>query len=218
MWFDPLLSPMHFFYISLALGYLQIIFGIGLAFWHKWSRGDKREAIYDHGTWFIWLNSLMIFGLAKAGLLPAFVGTLFGLVAIVPAIGIVLFSEREGGWGARIGMGCYNVFSTVFYVGDVLSYIRLMALGMVTAGFGMAINSIVKQVMDMGIIGYILGAVIFIGGHVFNIANSCLSAFVHSMRLQFVEFFTKFLQGGGRDFAPLRKEYKHIQVDPSSTD
>ncbi len=218
MWFDPLLSPMHFFYISLALGYLQIIFGIGLAFWHKWQRGDKREAICDHGTWFIWLNSLTIFGLAKAGLLPAFVGTFFGLVAIVPALGIVLFSEREGGWGARIGMGCYNVFSTVFYVGDVLSYIRLMALGMVTAGFGMAINSIVQQVMDMGIIGYIMGAVIFIGGHVFNIANSCLSAFVHSMRLQFVEFFTKFLQGGGRDFAPLRKEYKHIQVDASSTD
>jgi V/A-type H+-transporting ATPase subunit I len=110
-------------------------------------------------------------------------------------------------------MGCYNVFSTVFYVGDVLSYIRLMALGMVTAGFGMAINSIVKQVMDMGIIGWIMGAMVFIGGHVFNIANSCLSAFVHSMRLQFVEFFTKFLQGGGKDFEPLRKEYKHIQVD-----
>ena len=98
-------------------------------------------------------------------------------------------------------------------MGDVLSYIRLMALGMVTAGFGMAINSIVQQVMDMGVIGWIMGAVIFIGGHAFNIANSCLSAFVHSMRLQFVEFFTKFIQGGGKEFEPLRKEYKHIQVD-----
>lgn len=213
MWFDPLKKPMYFFNISLALGYLQIVFGIGVAFWHKWQRGDKRDAIYDHGTWLVWLNSLAIFGLAKAGLLPASLGTLFACVAIVPAIGIVLFSEREGGWGARIGMGCYNVFSTVFYVGDVLSYIRLMALGMVTAGFGMAINSIVKQVMDMGVIGWIMGAVIFIGGHAFNIANSCLSAFVHSMRLQFVEFFTKFIQGGGKEFEPLRKEYKHIQVD-----
>jgi len=213
MWFDPLYKPMHFFYVSLALGYLQIIFGIGVAFWHRWKSGDKKEAVFDHGTWFVWLNSLAIFGMAKAGLLPAFLGTLFGLIAIVPAIGIILFSEREGGWGARIGMGCYNVFSTVFYVGDVLSYIRLMALGMVTAGFGMAINSIVQQVMDMGVIGWIMGAVIFIGGHAFNIANSCLSAFVHSMRLQFVEFFTKFLQGGGKEFTPLRKEYKHIQVD-----
>ncbi len=218
MWFDPLESPMHFFYISLALGYLQIIFAIGLAFWHKWKRGGHREAIFDHGTWFVWLNSLMLFGLAKAGLLPPAVGTLFGYVALVPALGIVLFSEREGSWGARIGMGCYNVFSTVFYVGDVLSYIRLMALGMVTAGFGMAVNSIVKQVMDLGVLGWILGVVVFVGGHVFNIANSCLSAFVHSMRLQFVEFFTKFLQGGGHEFEPLRKEYRHIQVDRSSTD
>ncbi|UCD50993.1 MAG: V-type ATP synthase subunit I [Phycisphaerales bacterium] len=213
MWFDPLEEPMHFFVISLVLGYLQIIFGIAVAFWHRWKCGDTKEAIFDHGTWFVWLNSLAIFGLAKAGLLPAFLGTVFGIVAIVPAIGIVLFSEREGGWGARIGMGCYNVFSTVFYVGDVLSYIRLMALGMVTAGFGMAINSIVQKVMELGVLGWILGALIFVGGHIFNIANSCLSAFVHSMRLQFVEFFTKFLQGGGREFAPLRKEYKHIQVD-----
>ena len=133
MWFDPLESPMHFFYISLGLGYLQIIFGIGVAFWHRWKCGDRKEAIFDHGTWFIWLNSLAIFGMAKAGLLPAALGSLFGIIAIVPALGIILFSEREGGWGARIGMGCYNVFSSVFYVGDVLSYIRLMALGMVTA-------------------------------------------------------------------------------------
>ena len=213
MWFDPLKKPMYFFYISLALGYLQIIFGIGLAFWHRWSSGDKKEAIFDHGTWFVWLNSLTLFGLTKALGGPAALANLFLVVAIVPALGIVLFSEREGNWGARIGMGCYNVFSTVFYVGDVLSYIRLMALGMVTAGFGMAINSIVVKVMGLGAIGWVAGAVIFIGGHLFNIANSCLSAFVHSMRLQFVEFFTKFLQGGGREFAPLRKEYKHIQVD-----
>jgi len=213
MWFDPLEKPMHFFYISLALGYLQIIFGIGLAFWHRWTSGDKKEAIFDHGAWFVWLNSLTLFGLTKALGGPAVLANLFLIVAIVPALGIVLFSEREGNWGARIGMGCYNVFSTVFYVGDVLSYIRLMALGMVTAGFGMAINSIVVKVMGLGVLGWIMGAVVFIGGHVFNIANSCLSAFVHSMRLQFVEFFTKFLQGGGREFAPLRKEYKHIQMD-----
>ena len=213
MLFDPLEKPMYFFVISLALGYLQIIFGIGLAFWNKWRSGFAKEALWDHGTWFIWLNSLTLFGLAKAGYLPGFVAPIFGILAIVPAIGIVLFSEREGSWGARVGMGCYNLFSTVFYVGDVLSYIRLMALGMVTAGFGMAVNEIVRRVMELGVLGWILGAVIFLGGHIFNIANSCLSAFVHSMRLQFVEFFTKFLQGGGRQFAPLRKEYKHIQVD-----
>jgi V/A-type H+-transporting ATPase subunit I len=215
MWFDPLEKPMYFFNISLGLGYLQIIAGIFIGFIHKFRRGEKAAAVFDHLSWFIWLNSLAVFGLAKAGLFGegfAWLGTVAGAVAIIPALMIILFSEREGGWGGRIGMGLYNVFSTVFYVGDVLSYIRLMALGMVTAGFGMAINEIVKSVMEMGVFGYILGALIFVGGHVFNIANSALSAFVHSMRLQFVEFFTKFLQGGGKEFDPLRESYRYIEV------
>ncbi|MBN1815912.1 MAG: hypothetical protein JW828_01040 [Sedimentisphaerales bacterium] len=213
MWFDPLEKPMHFFVIALAMGYLQIIFGIGVGFWHKFRTGRVQEAIWDHGTWFVWLNALALFGLGKSGLLPAWTATAAGLVAIVPGVGILLFSVREGGWGGRIGMGCYNLFSTVFYVGDVLSYIRLMALGMVTGGFGMAINVISKQVGQTPYVGWLLGGLIFIGGHLFNIANSMLSAFVHSMRLQFVEFFTKFLLGGGKDFEPLRREYKHIQVE-----
>ena len=215
MWFDPLEKPMYFFNISLGLGYLQIITGIFIGFIHEFRRGEKAAAVFDHLSWFIWLNSLAVFGLAKAGLFGesfAWLGTVAGVAAIIPALMIILFSEREGGWGARIGMGLYNVFSTVFYVGDVLSYIRLMALGMVTAGFGMAINEIVKSVMEMGFLGYILGAVIFVGGHVFNIANSALSAFVHSMRLQFVEFFTKFLAGGGKQFDPLRQSYRYIDV------
>ncbi|MHC5179609.1 MAG: V-type ATP synthase subunit I [Planctomycetota bacterium] len=215
MWFDPMDDPMKFFYLSLGLGYLQIIAGIFIGFWHKLRRGDVQGALFDHLSWFIWLNSLAVFGLAKAGVFGeklTWLGTIAGLVAIVPALAIVLFSEREGGWGARVGMGLYNVFSTVFYVGDVLSYIRLMALGMVTAGFGMAINQIVLTVMEAGVIGWILGALIFIGGHVFNIANSALGSFVHSMRLQFVEFFTKFLAGGGKQFDPLRQNYRYIDV------
>jgi V/A-type H+-transporting ATPase subunit I len=213
MWFDPLEKPMYFFVISLALGYLQIIFGVAVAFVHELKSGNTKEAVFDYLTWLIWLNALVVFGLGKAGYLPSALGTAAGCIAIVPAVGILLFSEREGGMVMRIGMGAYNLFSTVFYVGDVLSYIRLMALGMVTAGFGMAINVICKQLMAIGWIGWIAGAVVFIGGHVFNIANSALSAFVHSMRLQFVEFFTKFIKGGGKEFDPLRKEYKSIEVE-----
>lgn len=215
MWFDPLEKPMYFFNISLGLGYLQIITGVFLGFVHKFRRGEKTAAIFDHLSWFIWLNCLLVFGLGKAGMFGenfVWLGKAAGFIAIIPALMILLFSEREGNWGARIGMGFYNVFSTVFYVGDVLSYIRLMALGMVTAGFGMAINEIVKTVMQDGVVGWILGAVIFIGGHIFNIANSALGSFVHSMRLQFVEFFTKFLAGGGKQFDPLKENYRYIDV------
>jgi V/A-type H+-transporting ATPase subunit I len=215
MWFDPLEKPMYFFNISLALGYLQIIFGVFIGFVHKFRRGEKAAAIFDHLSWFIWLNCLVVFGLGKAGKFGenfAWLGSAAGFVAIIPALMILLFSEREGNWGARIGMGFYNVFSTVFYIGDVLSYIRLMALGMVTAGFGMAVNELTRSAMKLGVFGWILAGVIFVVLHTFNIANSALSSFVHTMRLQFVEFFTKFLKGGGKQFDPLKQSYRYIEL------
>lgn len=216
MWFDPMEQPMHFFALSLGLGYVQIIAGVAIAFFHKMRRGEFQSAVFDHLSWLIWLNCLAVFGLSKAGLIPerlSGLGAATGAVALVPALMIILFSEREGGMGYRIGMGCYNLFSTVFYIGDILSYIRLMALGISSAGFGMAINVIAIQMKEMiPYVGWLVGAVVFVGGHLFNVANSALSSFVHSMRLQFVEFFTKFLAGGGKDFRPLRKQYRHILV------
>ena len=221
MLFDPLEDPMIFFGISLALGYLQILAGVAVGFFHKWKRKEYTNAIFDHGSWFIWLNCLLIFGLAKAGMVPAVLGRIFIFVAIVPGAAILLFSEREGGWGGRIGMGLYNVFSTVFYVGDVLRYIRLMAWGMVTGGFGLAGNEICKTItvtnddasMFMVIFKYLCAGLVFTIMHLFNIANSALGSFVHSMRLQFVEFFTKFLAGGGKDFEPLKENYTHVSVE-----
>lgn len=218
MWFDPMKDPMIFFGISLGLGYFQVLVGLFVAFFHKLSRKDIVGALCDHLTWIIFLNSLILFGVSKAGVIPAGFAGIFGFISIAMAVVILLFSERTGGWGGRIGMGAFQLFSTVFYVGDVLSYVRLMALGMVTGGFGMAINVLVKLVMDIPVpfLGYILGAVLFVGGHLFNLGMGVLSAFVHSLRLQFVEFFPKFLVGGGRSFTPLSRNYRHVTIKQDS--
>jgi len=213
MWFDPLEQPMIFFGLALGVGYIQILTGLVIAFAHNLKRRDYIAAVCDQLTWLIMLNCLVIFLLGWLGIIPARIGGRFLKPALVPAVAILLFSHREGGVAARLGMGLYNLFSTIFFMGDVLSYLRLMALGMVTGGLAMAINIIAKIALDipygLGIVAMIL---VLIGGHGFNLAINALGAFVHTLRLQYVEFFPKFIVGGGRAFQPLSKQYRHIYI------
>ena len=210
MLFDPMKDPMTFFLLSLGLGYMQIIFGLCIALYNNLRNKDYAAAVFEQITWLLLLNCLLLFGLCKAGLLPAGLSPIFGWIAIVQAVLIFLFTERKSGLAGRIGGGVFALFSTVFYFGDVLSYVRLMALGMVTAGLGMAVNILCQLLMDVPYVGFILGGLLFVVGHLFNLAMSTLSSFVHSLRLQFVEFFPKFLVGGGRDFVPLKNKYTYI--------
>jgi V/A-type H+-transporting ATPase subunit I len=212
MWFDPFKNPMRFFILAIGLGYFQIITGLFIAFVHHLKRKEFIAAVCDKLTWLVMLNSLVIFGASKAGVFGQEIGTICGYTALIPAVTIFIFSHREGGLAARLGMGFYNLFSSIFYLGDVLSYLRLMALGMVSAGLSMAINVIAKIAREIPAVGLIVMILILVGGHIFNLLLAILSAFVHTLRLQYVEFFPKFLISGGREFKPLSKEYKYTYV------
>jgi V/A-type H+-transporting ATPase subunit I len=109
-------------------------------------------------------------------------------------------------------MGFYNLFSAIFYIGDVLSYLRLMALGLVTAGLAMAVNQIAELAYELPFVGFIAALLILVFGHLFNLGINALGAFVHTLRLQYAEFFPKFFVGGGVSFKPLEKNYKHIYI------
>ncbi|MGB2808439.1 MAG: V-type ATPase 116kDa subunit family protein, partial [Sedimentisphaerales bacterium] len=215
MLFDPFEKPMIFFGLALAMGYVQIMAGLMIAFVHNLKRKQYIAGLCDQLTLLVMLNSIAIFAASKAAVLPVEIGKFFGILTFIPAAVILLFSQRQGGWGGRIGIGAYNLFSTIFYVGDVLSYIRLMALGMVTAGLAMAINVMAGLALDIPYgIGVVVMILVLVGGHGFNIAINALGAFVHTLRLQYAEFFPKFFVGGGRKFEPLNKEYKHIYIKP----
>ena len=133
-------------------------------------------------------------------------------LAIIGAVGLLLMSGRANkNVALRIALGAYDLYNITGWLSDVLSYSRLLALGLATG----VIASVVNQMGSMAgksVFGVILFIVVFIGGHIFNIAINLLGAYVHTNRLQFVEFFGKFYEGGGRAFNPFKANTKYVDI------
>jgi V/A-type H+-transporting ATPase subunit I len=108
--------------------------------------------------------------------------------------------------------GVLSLYDLIGYFSDILSYSRLFALGLSTAVLAVVVNTFVMLFKDIPIIGIVVAALIFIIGHLFNMLISGMGAFIHSTRLQYVEFFTKFYEGGGTPFKPFRVITKYIKV------
>jgi V/A-type H+/Na+-transporting ATPase subunit I len=109
--------------------------------------------------------------------------------------------------------GVISLYGVVGYLSDVLSYSRLLALGLATGIIAMVINLIAVLTIDMvPYFGYLIALAIIIGGHIFNISINALGSFIHASRLQYVEFFPKFMEGGGTSLAPVRKEHKYTKI------
>jgi vacuolar-type H+-ATPase subunit I/STV1 len=150
------------------------------------------------------------------GLLTTFIGyLLFNLsvyLFILFSLVFIMLSVNNRRLIKNVMWGLYTLYGGTSFLGVVLSYIRLMALGMVTAGIAMAINTIAWMVIKIPIVGIILALIILIFGHAYNIAINILGAFVHSLRLNYVEFFPRFFTGGGEKFSPFQRETKYVTI------
>ncbi len=202
--FDPMNEPMKFFVVAMALGYIQIIVGLFVGFYKKVKNGAIINGIANEIAWIGILISLPLGIYLKKHFLY--------YVAIGFAVLILLLSANSKNPIVRVLKGAYNLYEGIGFIGDLLSYVRLMALGIVTAGIAMAINILVKLVLGIPYLGYILAPLIFIGGHAFSVFVNVMGAFVHSLRLQYVEFFNKFYENGGKAFVPFSWKGKYYKV------
>ncbi len=213
MQFDPMENPMIMFGLAIALGFIQVTFGLLIAMVENFRRRDFAAGIFEQLTWIVLLWCALLWGASKFGVLsPAYVST-FKTGAIVAACGIIGFTNRATRNPVkRIGAGLYRLYGATSFLGDILSYTRLLALGLATGGIAMVINVVAQMAKGIPFVGYPAMLAVLAGGHAFNIAVNALGGFVHSARLQYVEFYPKFFEGGGKPFTPFRKEMKFTRL------
>jgi len=204
IWFDPLSEPMLMLGLCFGLGFIQIFTGMALKAWINIKRGLYLDAIFDQGLWYMLLIGLVLM------LTP--VSTIGSYMSVIGAVGLVLTQGRsQKGIISKFTTGLLSLYNVSAYLSDVLSYSRLFALGLATAVIGMVFNQL-GEMLGASWFTFIFAIAVVVVGHVFNIAVSALGAYVHSSRLQYIEFFGKYFEGGGRAFRPLSIKTKFTEI------
>ena len=202
--FEPMKEPLKMLILCYALGAFHLVSGMCIKIYMETKRGNASGAFLDTGSWLILFAGLFIWGMWSP------IGK---YIAILGAAIIILFGDRENkNIIGRVFGGLYKLYGISGYLSDLLSYSRLFALGLATGVIAMVINTVAELLWKAGPIGIIVAILLLIGGHTFNIVINILGAYVHSSRLQYIEFFGKFFEGSGRAFKPLALETKYTEV------
>lgn len=212
--FNPLENPMPIFFLALILGFIQILVGLILAIIREYRNGNFIEGILTKGPWITFLLSLVLWAGTKFNYIPAITEKIWFILIYSSLILIVL----TGGYHqknifSKLAMGFASLYEIVGYLSDTLSYSRLLAIGLATSALAFSINLLAMIAYDsIPYIGWIFFILIVVIGHSFNFIVNLLGAFIHTARLQFVEFFSKFIIGTGRVFKPFSRESKHVMI------
>ena len=197
--------------------------GLGIKGYQYLKEGDVVGFVSDIVAWYALLIGLILillptdlFGnIAQMHFeFPAAVNMLAKVLAGAGCVVILLMSGRSNkNWGLRIALGAYDIYGITSWLSDVLSYSRLLALGLATGVIAQVINTMAAMVAkNLGIVGIVIFFIIFIVGSVLNLAINLLGAYVHTNRLQYVEFFGKFYDAGGEPFVPFETKTKYIEI------
>ncbi len=215
LWFSPTIDPMRMIGVALGFGVFQVIYvGLGLKMYLLIKKKRYMEAIFDVGSWLaLFTGSFVFFGAPMIGL-PAWLATV-GQVLMYTGLLSIIFMTARGQRNPlkRIGSGLYALYGISGYLGDVLSYSRLLALGLASAVIAQVFNTMGYMVRGTSVIGLVIMVVFLAGAHTFNLLINVLGSFVHASRLQFVEFFGKFYESGGKKFQPFDVSTKYVDIE-----
>ncbi|MFH1392553.1 MAG: V-type ATPase 116kDa subunit family protein [bacterium] len=202
---NPMTDTLLFMGLTFVLGFIQVWFSQIVKLYHGIKIKNKAQML-ESSAWAVFLLSLPASALLKT-FWPAIICFLF--LIMLTNLNIKIF--------LRPFIGVISVLQGLIgFMSDILSYSRLMALGLATGIIGFIINIIAGIFRDMiPVLGWGIWVLALIGGHLFNIGINALGGFIHSARLQFVEFFPKFLEGGGKKFEPFEYKTKFIKITPS---
>lgn len=223
IWFNPLDAPMKLLVFCMLFGIIHLFVGLGIKGYEYLKAGDVVGFVSDILAWYALLIGLILillptdlFGnIAQMHFeFPAAVNMLAKVLAIAGCVIILLMSGRSNkNWGLRIALGAYDIYGITSWLSDALSYSRLLALGLATGVIAQVINTMAAMVAkSLGIVGVVLFIIIFIVGSILNLAINLLGAYVHTNRLQYVEFFGKFYDAGGEPFVPFETKTKYVEI------
>lgn len=219
VWFEPVNDPMRMLMFSFLLGIIHLFTGLGVKLYQCIKAKDYMSALTDCIFWYMLVGGGIVYlfhvdmFLSMAGLstkLPTVWANVAAIIAAAGALGIILLSARSGSAGKRLAKGAYALYGVTSWLSDILSYSRLLALGLATGVIATVFNKM-GSMFGGGIVGAIIFILVFAIGHTLNIGVNLLGAYVHTNRLQFVEFFGKFYEGGGREFKPFAANTKYYK-------
>lgn len=203
---NALEDPMKMMYVCIGMGLVHLFTGLGVGAYMNFKRGKPWSALFDQGFWVI-----LLVGVGVMLLVPS-LATVGKFMLIGGALGILLTAGRDkptlmgkftGGFGALYGVSSW--------LGDILSYMRLFGMGLATGVIGMVANMLAGLIMTNPI-GCVLGVVLLVAIHAFNAFINALGAYVHSCRLAYIEFFSKFYEDGGVEFKPLTRIPRYVAI------